>query len=182
MEAKSHTKLSKHSIPLTRIAMLSLLATCLILPARSQSPNTIDRDRGHVILKTIKDEIKKGYYDTEFHGIDLDKRFKQAEEKIDQATSIGQIFGVIAQVLSEFEDSHLFFVPPSRVNRIEYGWQMQMIGDKCYVVAVKPGSDAEAKGLKVGDLIYSLDGIKPVRENLWTLRYLYYSLRQRPGM
>lgn len=33
---------------------------------------------------------------------------------------------------------------------------MQMIGEKCYVIAVKPGSDAEAKGVRVGDEVYTL--------------------------
>jgi C-terminal processing protease CtpA/Prc len=65
---------------------------------------------------------------------------------------------------------------------VEYGWQMQAIGDKCYVIAVKPGSDAEAKGLKRGDLILSIDGFTPTREMLWKIQYYYYTLRPKPGM
>jgi C-terminal processing protease CtpA/Prc len=114
--------------------------------------------------------------------MDVDERFKTADEKIKTATSLGQIFGIIAQVLIELEDSHTFFLPPGRASRTEYGWQWQAIGGKCYVVAVKPGSDAEAKGLKEGDEIYSIDGIGPTRENSWKLQYLYYSLRPKPGM
>jgi hypothetical protein len=122
-------------------------------PANAQSLNATDRDRGHVMLKTLKNEIKKNYYDPTLRGIDLEARFKAADEKVDHATSIGQVFGIVAQTLSEFEDSHLFFIPPQRASRTDYGWQMQMVGDKCYVMAVKPGSDAEAKGLKPGDMI-----------------------------
>jgi C-terminal processing protease CtpA/Prc len=59
---------------------------------------------------------------------------------------------------------------------------MQMIGDRCFVVAVKPGSDAEAKGLKEGDEVVSVDGYKPTRNTLWKLRYLYQAIRPRPGM
>jgi C-terminal processing protease CtpA/Prc len=59
---------------------------------------------------------------------------------------------------------------------------MQIIGDKCYISAVKPGSDAEAKGLKPGDLVKAVDTFTPVRENLWKLKYLYYTLRPKPGM
>ena len=134
------------------------------------------------MLNVIKGDIKKDYYDPTFHGIDLDARFKVAEEKIKQATSLGQIFGIIAQTLIELEDSHTFFLPPSRPYTTEYGWQMQMIGDKAYVVAVKPGSDAEAKGLKEGDQIYTIDGIGPTRENMWKIQYSYNALRPRPGM
>jgi carboxyl-terminal processing protease len=59
---------------------------------------------------------------------------------------------------------------------------MQTIGEKVYVTAIKPGSDAEAKGLKEGDEVYSIDGIGPSRENLWKLNYMYRALRPRPGM
>jgi C-terminal processing protease CtpA/Prc len=150
--------------------------------AWAQSLSAVDRDRGHVMLKVIKNEIKKNYYDPTFRGIDLDARFKVADEKVDAAKSLGQVFGIVAQVLLDFEDSHLFFLPPQRSDTIDYGWQMQMIGDKCYVSAVKPGSDAEAKGLKPGDQVKVVDSFAPTRENLWKLKYLYYTLRPQPGM
>jgi C-terminal processing protease CtpA/Prc len=50
------------------------------------------------------------------------------------------------------------------------------------VVAVKPGSDAEAKGIKPGDLVVSVDGFKPTRKELWKMEYYYYQLSPRPGM
>jgi len=134
------------------------------------------------MLKTLKSEIKKNYYDPTFRGIDLEARFKTADDKIDHATSVGQVFGIVAQVLLEFDDSHLFFIPPQRANATDYGWQMQVIGDRCFVSAVKPGSDAEVKGLKPGDEVMALDSFAPVRENLWKLKYLYYTLRPQPGM
>ena len=150
--------------------------------ASAQALTSVDRDRGHVMLKTLKNEIKKNYYDPSFRGIDLEARFKAADEKVDRAASLGQIFGIVAQALIEFEDSHLFFIPPQRANTTDYGWQMQMIGDKCYVSAVKPGSDAAAKGLRPGDLVKAVDAFNPTRENLWKLKYLYYALRPQPGM
>jgi C-terminal processing protease CtpA/Prc len=134
------------------------------------------------MLKNIKDDIRKNYYDPTFRGINLDERFIAAVERIKQANSNGEIFGIIAKVLLDFNDSHTLFLPPSRSARIEYGWLMQMMGDKCYVTAVKPHSDAEAKGLKVGDLIQTVDGINPTRENLWVFYYLYNALNPRPGV
>jgi C-terminal processing protease CtpA/Prc len=163
-------------------AALLLFSVGGALPAHAQALTGRDRDRGKIMLNAIKNDIKKDYYDPAFHGIDIEARFKQAEEKMDQAQSLGQVMGIVAQVLIDFDDSHLFFIPPSRVTRTEYCWQMQAIGDKCYVTAVKPGSDAEAKGLKVGDQVFSVDGIQPARENLWKLNYLYNVLRPQPGM
>jgi carboxyl-terminal processing protease len=114
--------------------------------------------------------------------MDLDARFTAADEKLKQATSLGQVFGIIAQAMADLNDSHTFFIPPSRTLKTEYGWQMQMVGDTCYVTAVKPDSDAEAKGLKVGDAVISIDGFGPTRENLWKMQYLYYALNPKPGM
>jgi C-terminal processing protease CtpA/Prc len=147
-----------------------------------QSVSSRDRDRGNVMLRTIKDDLKENYYDPAYHGMDLEARFKTAADQIKVATSVGQIFGIIAQALIELEDSHTFFLPPGMAATVEYGWQMQIIGEKCYVVAVRPGSDAEAKGLRVGDEIYSIDGFGPVRENFWKIQYTYRTLRPRPGV
>lgn len=163
-------------------AVLFLNSHAVLSVVAQQQISNFDRDRGRMMLDIIKNDIKKNYYDPTFHGMDLDTRFKTAEEKIKQATSIGQIFGIIAQAVIELNDSHTMFYPPPRAARTEYGWQMQMIGDACYVVAVKPGSDAEAKGLKVGDRVHRVDGVIPVKENLWKIEYLYYSLRPQPGM
>jgi carboxyl-terminal processing protease len=56
------------------------------------------------------------------------------------------------------------------------------VGDKIYVIAVKPGSDAEGKGLKEGDRVLSVNGYEPTRENLWKLEYLFKQLRPQPGL
>jgi C-terminal processing protease CtpA/Prc len=114
--------------------------------------------------------------------MDVDARFKAAEEKIKQATSLGQAFGVIAQALLDLNDSHTYFRPPALGVRAEYGWEMQMIGDRPYVVAVEPGSDAAAKGLKPGDLIVSIDNFRPSRKELWKMEYYYNVLSPRKGL
>ncbi len=167
---------------LIAFAALYFLSSHLIPGAVAQQNLNFERDRGRIMLGQIKSDIKKNYYDPTFHGMDLEERFKMAEQKINQATSIGHIFGIIAQAVIELNDSHTIFIPPPRAARTDYGWQMQIVGDACYVVAVKPGSDAEKKGLKLGDMIHQIDGVTPVKENLWKIEYLYYTLRPQPGM
>ena len=148
--------------------------------ALSQSLSSQDRDRGVIMLKAARDDIRKNYYDAAFRGIDLEGRTKFAEERIKQAKTNGEVFGIIAQFLLELNDSHTVFLPPQRQARIEYGWQMQTFGDDCYVIAVKPKSDAEAQGLKPGDKVLNVDGIAPNRGNLWFYYYLYTALAPRP--
>ena len=149
----------------------------LVTNLRAQSLDRIERGRAKDMLNAVKKEIKSGYYDPTFHGMDLDARFKVAEEKLDKAASLGQAFGIIAQAVLELNDSHTKFFPPSRSAKFEYGWRMQMIGDKCFVIAVKPESDAEAKGLKIGDEILSVEGFRPTRKEMWKINYYYNALR-----
>jgi carboxyl-terminal processing protease len=151
-------------------------------PLKAQSFSSLDRERVRGMLNVIKGDIKKNYYDPTFRGIDIDARFKAAEEKIKAIDSLGQAYGVIAQVLSEFNDSHLYFLPPARPAYPNYGWRMQMIGNDCLVSGVKPGSDAEAKGLKAGDRILKVDGFPPSRDNLWKMEYRYNVLRPQAGI
>ncbi len=181
-----------HASPLSARAQttfLPLLAAALLLLVSApraalaqKGVSGFDRDRWASELQTIKDDIKKNYYDPTFRGVDLDAHFKQAEERMKQAQSLGQLMGIIAQALIEFDDSHLFFVPPGRAARYDYGWRMQMIGDRCFITAVKPGSDAEAKGLRPGDEVNSLDGFRPTRQTHWKIMYAYFSLRPVPGV
>ena len=160
--------------------MAGWLSVGLGATASAQKLDNFARERGNLILKNLKGEIKKNYYDPNFHGLDIEERFKLAEEKIKTATSLGQIFGIIAQAVLDLNDSHTFFTPPPRTSRTIYGWQMQMVGDRCFVVAVQPGSDAEAKGLKPGDQVLAVNGFQPTRDNMWKMDYLFNALRPQP--
>jgi len=154
-------------------------------PSSQAGQNTLskkDRDRGLDILQSVKDDLKNFYYDPNIRGMDLDARVEVAKDRIKKANSNGEIFSIIAGLLAELNDSHTFFIPPARMSKVDYGWRMQMIGDKCYVVDVTPGSDAESKGMKPGDEVWSVDGFEPTRENIWKIEYSYYVLRPRQGM
>jgi C-terminal processing protease CtpA/Prc len=139
-----------------------------------------EKDRHISILKTIKEEVKKQYYDPNFRGINLDEKFAVAEEKIKQAISIGQMSGIIAQVLVDFNDSHLFFVPPGKANKTKYGFEIQMFGDKCFISKVHEKSDAFKKGIRIGDQLVSIDKIVPDRGNIWLINYFFRALRPKP--
>ena len=135
-----------------------------------------NRERGLKMLKTIKSELKGRYYDKNLRGIDIDTKYKEARDTIKKLKLNWQIFRVIAQFVMQFDDSHTKFYPPGRANRIEYGFTTQMIGNVCYIVDVKEGSDAAKKGLKVGDVVVGIDRYNPNRENLWKINYILYAL------
>ena len=173
--------LCRRALRYRRAAVAVFLIFALSQYILAQQSN-FTRAHAEGVLKVIKDDIKKNYYDPEFHGIDIEARFNAAREKLKTTDNAGQFMAIIAQTLLDFDDSHLFFVPPGRSNRTDYGWEMQSIGDGIYISAVKPGSDAEAKGLKQGDKVLSVNGLQPTRDNLWKIDYLFKALRPQPGL
>jgi C-terminal processing protease CtpA/Prc len=162
------------SFTLTTLFVGLLVGICSQADAQSLGP--YDRDSARAMLSMVKDDLKAHYYDPTFRGVDLDARFKEAEGRVKSATTRDQLMAIVAQSLLQLNDSHTFLIPPSRAARIRYGWQMQMIGDTGYVSAVEPKSDADGKGLKPGDKILALDGVKPTREIFWKMLYRYYAL------
>jgi len=148
--------------------------------AISPSKAKLNRERGVEILSRIKEIIKDEYYDPKFHGLDLDKHFNAASARIKELDTAPQILTVIAQVLLDFNDSHTVYLPPPRINEVEYGFSMQMMGNACRVVEVKHGGNAEAQGLKVGESISDVSGYSPRRNSLWALTYLLYRLDPQP--
>jgi len=57
-----------------------------------------------------------------------------------------------------------------------------MIGQKCYVTAVRPESDAEKKGIRRGDEVLSIFGFAPARDNLWKMNFVHNVLRPQPSL
>jgi len=144
-----------------------------------QTLSSNDREVGKIMLRNVKDTLKKNYFDPNYKGVDIDAAFKTAEEGINTATSNGQVFGIIQKALLNLKDSHSYFLPPPRALKVSYDWQIQMIGDQCYILAVKPDTDAAAKGLKAGDILHVVDGYKIGRDNFWLFNYLYHALQPK---
>jgi C-terminal processing protease CtpA/Prc len=134
------------------------------------------------MLKNVKNAIIKNYYDPTYHGMDVEERFKAAEEKLKGTESLGQAFSIIAQAVIDLEDSHTRFYPPARPAIVEYGWRMKIFGDRAFITAVKEKSDADQKGLQPGDEVIKLNGFIPSRKDLWKMIYYYQTLNPQTKM
>src|SRR5215203_974644 len=167
---------------LLKVSAILAIALFFVQLSFAQTLSSLDRGRAKDMLNAVKGEIKGKYYDPAFHGVDLEARFKAASEALDKATTMGQAFGIIAQAVLELNDSHTTFFPPSRAARFEYGWRWQMVGDKCFITAIKPKSDAEKQGLKVGDEVIEVEGFHPNRKEMWKIDYYYNYLSPRVGL
>ena len=154
----------------------SLIAQQGAAPAQISSS---DMQRAHLMLRQAYDEIRKNYYDTSYHGVDLEKTFQQYNTRLDSSKSVNETFRVIGAFVLNLHDSHTFFMPPARTNRSTPGFFMQIVGDKCFVTRIRPGTDAAGK-LHVGDQVLALNGFKIAPENFHDLDYFIQELSPAP--
>lgn len=144
-------------------------------PCRAQQYTAVQRDQAQAMLRDVANDVKRHYFDPLALG-DWDARVLATREKIEHSNSINEALSHIAALLDSLNDSHTFFLPPARPYRNDYGFEMQMVGDRCLVTHVRPGSDAEARGLQPGAEIVTVDGYAPTREDIWRMKYLFWIL------
>jgi C-terminal processing protease CtpA/Prc len=148
----------------------------------AQQITRIERSRGYTMLDVVRQDIEKNYFDSTYGGIDLKAVFDSARARIEAADRLEQVLGAIANATLSLNDSHTAFVPPRLTYGAEYGFDMRFVGDTCRIVSVKPGSDAEAKGMRIGDALIAVGGIALTRKNLWQFLYAVNAIQLRAGL
>jgi|SRR5580704_53012 carboxyl-terminal processing protease len=163
----------KHGRVVVVLAVFAL-SVSKFLPCRDVKFGTLTNQQVQQMLDVLKADIKENYYDAGMHGLDLDKAFESQRRKIAEAKSQNEALLDVAGAVAALKDSHTRFMPPVAPYGVDYGWRTQAFGESdCYVTAVRPGSDAEAKGLKPGDQVVSLNGITLTRQDLGYVEYGY---------
>ena len=170
------------SLRLPLIVGLGALFGVVVAAAGPQSFSEADRDLAHQMLRNVASDVQVSYYDAALHGVDWKDRVRQANENIDKAESMDAAISEIAALLDTLNDSHTNFFPPPRSNSYDYGFKLRVIGDRCFVVRVRPGSDAERKGIKTGDVVLTVNDIRVSRKTLWRINYIVRQLRPQSGL
>ena len=152
--------------------------------AFAQQPMTnITRGWANDMLQVVGSDIRKNYYDPKFHGLDWDAKIAQTKLQIDKSTSMDMALSYIAAAVDSLNDSHTLFYPPERNKESDFGFTFQIIGpDRCYVTHVRPHSDAEAKGMKPGDEVLTVNGYLVDRTNRWKMDYMFSVLRPQSSL
>jgi carboxyl-terminal processing protease len=141
-----------------------------------------DRRRGAEMLRQVAGLLERRYHDPTFGGVPLAARLARAEAEMRTASSERATYGVVARLLAGLADSHTFFVPPAPAGAVDYGWTPRMMGERCLVADVAEDTDAAARGVRTGDEVLAVEGVRPDRANLWTTLHLARLLRPRPDV
>src|SRR5215831_105780 len=164
------------------LAFVAILCDLNPVVGWSQGYSKSDRELAESMLRAADADVQKHYYDAKLHGIDWRARVQDAKKNIETARSMDDAVSEIAALLDSLHDSHTFLVLPPRTHVHDYGFQMEMIGDRCYVVRVRAGSDAEKKGLRQGDEIRAVNEYPVSRKNFRRLVYILNVLRPQPEL
>jgi carboxyl-terminal processing protease len=148
----------------------------------AQQLTRIERSRGFTMLDMVRQDIEKNYFDSTYGGIDLKSVFDSARARIEAADRLEQVLGAIANATLALNDSHTAFIPPRLTYGAEYGFDTRFVGDTCRILSIKPGSDAEAKGVRIGDALLAVGGVTLTRRNLWQFRYAVNAIQPRAGL
>lgn len=167
------TTQSKHLLGLLGRFLLGLCFSGLWLLSGCQPSFSQNLNRDLEILDFLKDTVRENYYDPTYRGIDLNAHFKSFEGKLKKSKSDQESMMILAAFLLALDDSHTNFLPPAFEQQLDPGWEMMMMGESCVITQVDAQSDAEKQGLKAGDIVLSIDGVKPLRKDLWKIEYLF---------
>lgn len=161
------------------------LALVLAYPRPAWTGNELsDRDRKlpMEVLHWVQESVDKSYYDPMFRGMDMNARFRQAEAKIQAATSYGDAMESVQWALQGLHDSQTYLIPPPQPYEFNHGFDFQFYGNECFITKVKPGSDAEKQGLKAGDKLLAINQQRLVRSEFQELRRSLYLIAPRAEM
>jgi carboxyl-terminal processing protease len=164
-------------VGISAICGVMLCALLAPLVCRAQQAPAMTKDQQEmvaVILREARDEVKKNYYDATLHGLDWDALYKQYTGSLAKARNLGEGYRVVAAYLEELKDSHTYFMPPWSPIHLDYGFRYALVGDTCYIIQLRPGSDAAAK-LRIGDQVVKMSGFTVNRGDFHDIQY-YFNL------
>ncbi len=108
------------------------------------------------VLQHVRRDLEELYHDPGLSGLDWIALSQSAADRMDRAPVMSAAFEIVDQLLGRLDDSHTFIIPPTWVRHLEYGFDVNFVGDTAFVTAVSSGSNAEHVGLRVGDQMIAL--------------------------
>lgn len=164
------------------LGAVALLPAAFAADQSARAFTADDTSRARGMLRIAREEVEKYFYDPQRLGDKFSQDCAAAEKALATARSNDEALMIIAQVFLNIGDSHTRFYPPARKDRVRHPWKFHAVGDAVYISEVERGSEAEQRGLRVGDRLHGLDGMAVSRTNRSLMQYMVYGLAPRAGM
>jgi carboxyl-terminal processing protease len=140
-----------------------------------------NRDLMRRIAEGVADVIKKNFYDPSLKGVDLQKLLSETKQKIDASNNVGEMYAAIYFMVRKMDDSHTNFLPPWQTLMPKFGFKAKPYGEIVRVYDIKKDNPAAKAGLRLGDTILGIDGVKADRR-LYLQTQFYYRFIQPAGV
>ena len=160
-----------------------LVSGWMALVASAPATTPTARAAAPPVLAQVDKIIREGFYDPKLKGVDWAAAIARAETDLAKAATPAEQNAVYDRLLGTLSDSHTFRVPAGRLP--ERGWgttglRIGQDGDGYAVKGVLPGSSAEKAGMKAGDRVLEIDGVRYGRDRV-DFRDLFLVSEGAPG-
>lgn len=171
-------------LTLTRklLALITLLLILLPFLYSQKVDVGFERSRAKDILNIVSKRIQKDFYDPDLHGLPWNQLVSETSARIDRAQTAGQMYTAIFALLKKLQDSHTFFVPPTHVNKVSFGFEAMPFGEEVRIYELDDDSPAKAAGLRLGDQILAINGFGASRTDYDNMILFFRLLRPVTAM
>lgn len=139
--------------------------TPILSAARTDAPvSTATREGRLAVFDDVWETIRDRYYDPSFNGLDWEAERARFRPLAADAKSPAEFYSILRRMVGTLRDAHTRVYAPEE----KFDWQhprvittgisLREVAGQPAVVAVDRGSDAERAGVRVGDIITSVDG------------------------
>lgn len=124
------------------------------------------------IIEAVTSQVRRRAYASDVDFNTWPSHLAKYQAEIDRATTFRQFSRAMNEALDEFGISHISVVPPGapegrrnqNTGRIGIQYDRSNDGDGIRIGDVREGAPADKAGLKVGDVIVAVDGVRPPRD------------------
>lgn len=134
-----------------------------LVPALKAAPVDVSREKNLSVFDEVWETVRERYYDPEMHGVDWNAERANLRERGAAAQSQTELYKVLREMLGSLSDSHTrVFAPDEDANWtaprvVGINVSVREIENQLVVTRVGKQSAAEKRGIRVGDVLTSVD-------------------------
>ncbi|HKS26249.1 MAG TPA: S41 family peptidase [Pyrinomonadaceae bacterium] len=146
------------------LLLFSLLPSTVAVHAGDALVSTETREGRLAVFDDVWRTVRDRYYDASFNGLDWEAERERFRSRAAEARDSQEFYGVLRRMLGGLRDAHTRVYAPEE----KFDWQhprvvttgisLREVAGQPVVTALERGSDAERAGLRVGDIVTSVDG------------------------